>query len=108
LFITLIESAFNRNLGFDVVASNANIRKDAYWFGEAQSRVVVSVQKDKVEAFKTALGNQAFEELGEVTDGAVEVDGLNWGRITTWKEKYDTAIEQLLSNHAAEHAMTAL
>ena len=42
LFITLIESTFNRDLGFKVNTANTSIRKDAYWFGEAQSRVVVS------------------------------------------------------------------
>ena len=52
LFITLLESAFHRNLGFDVVASDYSIRKDGYWFGEAQSRVVVSVSKENVAAFK--------------------------------------------------------
>lgn len=96
LFITLIESCFKNNLGFDVVAADANIRKDGYWFGEAQSRVVVSVKKEKVDAFKKALGDQPFEELGFVTTGDVDVDGQEWGNINTWKLSYNTAIERLL------------
>ncbi len=36
-------------------------------------------------------------ELGTVTTGAIEVNGENWGNIIEWKEKYDTAIEKLLS-----------
>ena len=44
LFVALAESAFKNNLGFDVVANDYRIRKDAYWFGESQSRVVVSVK----------------------------------------------------------------
>ncbi len=32
LFITLLESGFHRNLGFDVLAADYNIRKDAQWF----------------------------------------------------------------------------
>jgi phosphoribosylformylglycinamidine synthase subunit PurL len=108
LFITLIESCFNRNLGIDVVAGNINIRKDAYWFGEAQSRVVVSVDPSKIDLYKKILGNHPCEELGEVTNGSIEVDGLNWGHIQSWKEKYDTAIENLLAAHESEHALSAL
>ena len=108
LFVTLIESCFNRNTGMDVVAADFNIRKDAYWFGEGQSRIVVSVKKDTVIAFKKILGNHPYEELGIVTDGSIEVDGMNWGDISTWKEKYDTAIENLLAGHESEHALTSL
>lgn len=108
LFITLIESCFNRNLGIDVVATDSNIRKDAYWFGEAQSRVVVSVQPAKVAAFKRVLGNHPYEELGIVTPGAVEVEGQNWGTVLSWKETYNNAIHNLLAGHESEHALSAL
>ncbi|WP_315816438.1 AIR synthase related protein [Paraflavitalea speifideaquila] len=79
LFITLLESSFHKNLGVDVVASDSDIRKDGYWFGEAQSRVVVSVKPAKVAAFRKLLGDHPFEELGFVTNGAIEIDGMNWG-----------------------------
>ena len=79
LFVALMESCFNNELGIDVVASDYKIRKDAYWFGEAQSRVVVSIKPSKVEAFKNLLGDHPFEELGIVTSGSVEVDGIDWG-----------------------------
>ncbi len=108
LFITLLESAFHRDLGFDVVASDYNIRKDAYWFGESQSRVVVSVAPEKVEAFKKILDDHPFEELGFVTAGSVEVDGLNWGTISSWKEQYNTAIESCLGQTETESALSAL
>jgi len=93
LFITLAESAFPNGLGFDVVASDAEIRKDAYWFGEAQSRVVVSVASDKVDSFRKALGKLPYEEIGFVTNGSFEVDGMEWGTVNEWKDKYDHAIE---------------
>jgi phosphoribosylformylglycinamidine synthase len=108
LFVALIESCFNRNLGIDVVASDYKIRKDAYWFGEAQSRVVVSVKNTKLTAFKKTMEGTAYEELGEVTTGAVEVDGMNWGTIYSWKEKYDNAITSLLAGHESEHALSTL
>jgi phosphoribosylformylglycinamidine synthase len=97
LFVTLLESAFPGGLGFDVVAADFHIRKDAYWFGESQSRVVVSVKPGQADAFKTALEGHPFEELGFVTAGSVEVDGMDWGTIATWKEQYDTAIEKLVN-----------
>lgn len=97
LFITLMESCFNRGLGVDVVAADYNIRKDAYWFGESQSRVVVSVKSVRMEAFKEIIGDHPYEELGFVTTGDVDIDGMHWGNIKNWKEKYDTAIERLLT-----------
>ena len=106
LFITLVESAFKNNLGFDVVASDFNIRKDAYWFGESQSRVVVSVKPENINAFKKLLGNHPCEELGFVTNNSIEVDGMFWGNINEWKDKYDNAIENLLAN--AEDALSIL
>jgi len=108
LFITLIESCFNKSVGIDVVAIDAMIRKDAYWFGEAQSRVVVSVKSSKLASFKKIIGSHPFEELGEVTTGSVEVDGMNWGDIEDWKLRYDTAIENILSQHEVENALAVI
>jgi phosphoribosylformylglycinamidine synthase subunit PurL len=108
LFTTLLESSFNNNLGFDVVADDSKIRKDAYWFGEGQSRVVVSVKPEKVALLRNVLGNFPHAELGFVTNGSVEVDGMDWGIVLDWKEKYDSAIENLLAGHESEHALTAL
>jgi len=108
LFVTLLESSFNNILGFDVVANDYNTRKDAQWFGEKQSRVVVSVKKEKLEAVKKVLGNHPFEELGMVTDGSVEVDGMEWGHIEDWKEKYDSAIEDYLSKEEAGSALSSI
>jgi phosphoribosylformylglycinamidine synthase subunit PurL len=104
LFITLAESAMPNGLGFDVVASDYHIRKDAYWFGESQSRVVVSVSPDKVAEFKKIAGDHPYEELGFVTGGSFEVDGMDWGHVSEWKEKYDTAIE----NHLARETEAVL
>jgi phosphoribosylformylglycinamidine synthase len=108
LFVCLLESCFNRELGIDVVATDYSIRKDAYWFGEAQSRVVVSVKPTKKEAFLELIKGFAYEELGEVTTGRMEVDGLNWGHINHWKDRYDNAIGKLLAGHEEEHALSAL
>ena len=102
LMITLLEKGFYKNLGFEVDARklHLSLRNDAYWFGEAQSRVVVTVKDELIlsEIVKKARKediNVSF--LGRVTSGAVHVNGVSFGSIKEWKEKYDTAIEKLLN-----------
>lgn len=108
LFTTLIESCFNKDLGVDVVASDYNIRKDAYWFGESQSRVVVSVKSTKMESFKKLMQDHPYEELGFVTAGSIEIDGMYWGTVNEWREKYNNAIENLLASTESENALAVL
>jgi phosphoribosylformylglycinamidine synthase len=91
LFINLIESSFFKNLGFEVDQKNTSIRSDAWWFGEAQGRVVVSVKKEKIEDFEKAL-SIPFEKIGEVTSGNILVNKEDWGNISEWKKKYEEAI----------------
>lgn len=97
LAITLLESGFHRNMGFAVQANTA-IRKDAFWFGEAQSRVVVSCGNDQLAGIEAAAqkAGVAVTVLGKVTAGNIEVNGESWGSIQTWKNLYDTAIENLI------------
>ena len=105
LFTTLLESCFERELGVDVVAVDYRIRKDAYWFGESQSRIVVSIKSWKIELFKDHMVDFPHEELGFVTTGSVEIDGMDWGNIREWKEKYDTALERILEETESETAL---
>jgi phosphoribosylformylglycinamidine synthase len=98
LFTTLLESGMNLNMGFSI-NTDSNIRKDAFLFGEGQSRVVVSVSAANQAAFEAALGGHAFSKVGTVkADGHLTIDGAQWGHITDWKNAYDTAIEKLLNN----------
>ena len=109
LFVTLTESGFNNNLGYSI-ATKKTIRKDGYLFGEAQSRVVVAVSAEKAAIIESLLSTStiAFEKLGTVTDGDIEIDGEGWGSIVDWKNKYDNAIGNLLAGHESEQALTAL
>ncbi len=109
LFVTLTESAFNNNLGYNIT-TDKNIRKDAYLFGEAQSRVVVSTSGELAAGIESILKNTAisFEKLGTVTTGDITVDAENWGSIMDWKEKYDNAIGNLLAGQESEQALTEL
>ena len=110
LFITLIESCFNSNLGFETSVNYDNIRTDAYWFGEAQSRVVVSVSKENRNDFNMLLEKMEMTVtyLGKVTSGNININEEDWGNVGDWKEKYENAIANLLAGHESEHALAAL
>ncbi len=99
LIVALFESAFNRKLGFDVSSTENDIRSDAFWFGEAQSRVVVSCSKEKLQElkYKAASTGTDIQVLGTVTASPVKVNGDDWGDIKAWKDLYDTAIEKILA-----------
>ena len=93
LFVCLMESAMPNKLGFEITADNT-IRKDAFLFGEAQSRVVVSVAADKIAEFEAGLqnGQTSFSKLGTVTSGDIKVDESIFGDIHIWADIYDNAI----------------
>ena len=107
LFVTLCESGFNRELGFSV-QTKTTTRKDAFLFGEGQSRVVVTVTIDKVKEFENFMDDFPYEKIGVVSTGEVVVDGEFWGTIDWWKENYDTAIENYLSKEEAGSALASI
>ena len=97
LIITLMESGFSSNKGFDIDPS-VEIRKDAYWFGEAQGRIVVTVENGAANQLMNdaKAAGIACSLLGTVTAENIIVNGESWGDINSWKEKYDTAIEKMI------------
>lgn len=97
MFACLLESAMANGLGFTIETGN-DIRKDAALFGEAQSRVIVSVNTDLCALFEAELKGLPFTKLGTVNaQKEIMVDGDNWGYISDWKEAYDTALEKMLN-----------
>ena len=86
LYITLVESAMPRELGFDIT-SPAEIRKDAFLFGEAQSRIVVTVNHAMETDFIDFMMDQDlhFSALGHVTKGELRVDDVSFGFINDVK-----------------------
>ncbi|MEY3177922.1 MAG: phosphoribosylformylglycinamidine synthase subunit PurL [Bacteroidota bacterium] len=99
LFITLLESGFVGSMGFEVAQQNKEVRADAYWFGEAQSRAVVSVSKEKQADFEQHLASVgiAHELLGATKGKEVVVNGENWGSLDQWKTAYDEAITAIMT-----------
>jgi phosphoribosylformylglycinamidine synthase II len=101
LFVTLAESGFYRSFGFEVAQQSSQIRKDAFWFGEAQGRVVVTVKDSNAADFEMSL-KIPFEKLGTVTPGELIIDNDHWGKIEEWIEKYDNAIGSYFKNYLPE------
>ncbi|MFN5652336.1 MAG: AIR synthase-related protein, partial [Flavobacteriia bacterium] len=93
LYVSLVEMSMPRGLGFDIV-SDADIRLDAFLFGEGQGRVVVSVTEEQEEAFveyMVATGvNMTL--LGHVTKGKLQIDEQHFGFISDAKNIYDNAL----------------
>ncbi len=98
LFITLLESSMVNNLGFSINSAE-NIRKDAFLFGETPSRVVVSIDNSKKQAFEDLLSKSktSFNLLGTVTKGNLLVDGELFGDVSTYKQKFDTSLTKKMS-----------
>jgi phosphoribosylformylglycinamidine synthase II len=97
LFISLLESAMPRNKGFEINTFK-EVRKDAFLFGESQSRVVVTVNPGRQKAFEAKANEleQAFLLLGTVTDGDISIDGEKWGPASGFTHTYETSLEKML------------
>ena len=81
LFITLCEAGFNNELGFSI-QTKSTVRKDAFLFGEGQSRVIVTVTIDKAKEFENFIQDFSCEKIGVVSTGELVVNGDFWGRLT--------------------------
>ena len=99
LYIALLESAFPNKLGFEI-ESDAEIRKDAFLFGEAQGRVVVSVKPENQEALVELMATSEveFSFLGTVTSGNLEVDDTDFGSIKEASAVYDNVLHNILGD----------
>lgn len=98
LFTTLLECAMPNNLGFDIT-SDAEIRLDAFLFGESQSRVVVSVSEACEEKFVDFMieSDVPMCLLGHVTRSEIRIDDISYGFIADYKHTYETALESRLN-----------
>ncbi len=99
LFISLLESAMHRDLGFDII-TDEEIRKDAFLFGESQSRIVVTVNEEQLDDFLNAVTamDVEFTNIGQVTSGAILIDQESFGVVSDYKTLYNTSIESELAH----------
>ncbi|HEY0899862.1 MAG TPA: AIR synthase-related protein, partial [Sphingobacteriaceae bacterium] len=97
LYIALLESSLPHDLGFDIETDD-EIRKDAFLFGEAQGRVVVSVKPENQEAFVElmATSETEFSLLGTVTKGEIIIDEESFGSVAEAKAVYSNVLHNIL------------
>lgn len=93
LWVCLMEKALTSGLGFDITLP-AEIRKDAYLFGEGPSRVVVTVKQEDETAFidSMMLNGVDFDLLGHVTKGSIRIDDEDWGHIDDYRNLYENSL----------------
>ncbi len=97
LFIALAESAMASKLGFEIT-TDKDFRKDAYLFGEAQSRVLVSVSPHMQSSFEKTLQarNTPFSKLGRVTASEFIIDGEKFLNTNESAEAYNNVLHEIL------------
>ena len=83
LFTALLSAAAPQQLGFDIT-TDAEIREDAFLFGESLGRIIVSVSEKHDIAFVDLMNhcNIQATTLGHVTKGELRVDDISFGFIS--------------------------
>jgi len=98
LFVTLCEMGMPNSLGFDIV-TDSEIRRDAFLFGESQSRIAVTVVEDYEDEFLDFVGESGVQVmlLGHVTKGRVTIDEENFGFIEDYRSIYEKSISEAMA-----------
>jgi len=97
LFTALLECALPGRLGFDGV-SEPGIRADAFWFGEAQGRAVLSVDPLEEELLLRYLqsANLPWRRIGVVTGGEIWLDGQGYRDIHHFAALYENSLNDTM------------
>ncbi|MEL6134516.1 MAG: AIR synthase-related protein, partial [Bacteroidota bacterium] len=95
LAVTVLESAFPSGLGVAITMPEG-LRADAFLFGEAGGRVVVSVKPDQVAAFEAALGDFPARKIGAVEGDALIINGDSQGKITDYQQIHANCIGEMM------------
>lgn len=93
LLTTLVEMGLPRGLGFDIDTDD-EYRLDAFLFGEAQSRIVVTVTEDYEEEFIDTASEMGVTMtlLGHTTRGKMVIDGEHYGFIDDVRKIFEDSI----------------
>jgi phosphoribosylformylglycinamidine synthase II len=97
LFVSLMESAIHGGLGFSI-ETDSDFRKDAFLFGESQSRVIVTVSAEQLDGFIELVSSSDldFTNLGEVIGTDLVVDGESLGSLSDYTDLYINSISRKL------------
>ena len=95
LWVTLLEMAMPRGLGFDIVTDD-EIRLDAFLFGEGAGRVVISCTEGQQDMLLDVIEEFAVPVmlLGQVTKGKLQVDGQSFGFCEGHRNTYDNVLAE--------------
>lgn len=98
LFVTLMESAVSGNVGFEI-KSYDKVRKDAFLFGESQSRVVITCNRNDEQKVIELLEKNGSKGnvIGTVKGNALIVDGENFGSVTDYNNLYNNSLGAMLN-----------
>jgi phosphoribosylformylglycinamidine synthase len=98
LMTCLLEAAFTNNLGFEINQTPGS-RVDAFLFGEAQGRVVISVNASQLAEVERLLHslNVGFENLGTVTANGIKVNGADFGSTADFANIYQNSLADSLA-----------
>ncbi|MBB4078075.1 phosphoribosylformylglycinamidine synthase [Lewinella aquimaris] len=99
LFQTLCESAIEGGHGF-TVDTDTEMRKDAFLFGEAQGRVVVTADESRTGDLEDLLREQGvgFRVIGRVAGNNITIDGEDWGNLMEWETSHNDTLAAILES----------
>jgi phosphoribosylformylglycinamidine synthase subunit PurL len=98
LAVALAESSIKGNLGFDVKLP-PDFRKDAWLFGEAQGRAIVTVSPERQSEFEDAVRHSNIETtyLGQVKGRQMIIDGEIFMPVSEAEQIYETGLSGYLN-----------
>ncbi|MGE4586986.1 MAG: AIR synthase-related protein [Mangrovibacterium sp.] len=82
LFFSLLRAGMPGGLGFDIT-TDAEIRRDAFLFGESMGRLIAGVPQGRADDFVDFMRDSGlpFFALGHVTRGEIRIDDESYGFI---------------------------
>ncbi|MFV0290316.1 MAG: AIR synthase-related protein [Mangrovibacterium sp.] len=88
IYFSLLRAALPAQLGFDIT-TDAEIRIDAFLFGEAMGRLIVGVSDEHVVDFVDYMQStdMPFFTLGHITKGEIRIDDESYGFIDKMMNK---------------------
>ena len=97
LFQALCESALAGGHGFAIDTAK-DFRKDAFLFGEAQGRILVTADESQSAGLEDLLRDHgvAFTVIGRVAGNRLVVDGQDWGDLLGWEDVHGNTLGELL------------
>ena len=96
IWTALCESSFINGIGFEIQSTDG-IRKDAFLFGEAQGRALLTATNESEFQNFCHSNKIRFTIIGKTKGNCAVVDHENFGSIETLKNIFDTSIENVLA-----------